>query len=423
MKALVINHYAGNKGDRAVLYFVLRELARNGSTSITVSAHQRLFWPNAITVEGEKVRFVSWGQLREIENESQFLKSFAVRATNKLRREYFFPILKYLVTNNVPRFSKIMATSEFWNALNEADVVIGTGGHHIQTRFTSESISSLTYDMALALLARKPLFLWSQTIGPLNFRQQRNQRFIRKIVDSSQEVYVRDKSSIFELRKIGAQMSHVWETFDSVIGLNDEISLYLPVKERDVILGISVYSAESRTSEVHEKYISSLAKFVDFAASSGYKIRFFPMEMEGAVVDDRACIQDVLKVTNSRKSCEVVEQDLDTVSHLKEVAKCQLFLGHKTHSQVFALTSGVPLIALAYHDKTIDFMQQYGLRANCIRDSELSGERLIEAFKKICSKLEETAFRQYELSRKYGDQVRRSFANMLMRFKADTQLL
>jgi len=85
------------------------------------------------------------------------------------------------------------STSDFAKALKQADLVIGTGGHHIQTRFTSEALSSLTYDMALVLLYNKPLILWSQSIGPLNFTDKNNEEFIRTIIDTAQTIYLREK--------------------------------------------------------------------------------------------------------------------------------------------------------------------------------------------------------------------------------------
>lgn len=38
MNVLVINQCSTNKGDRAVLYFVIRELFRNGANEVHVSA-------------------------------------------------------------------------------------------------------------------------------------------------------------------------------------------------------------------------------------------------------------------------------------------------------------------------------------------------------------------------------------------------
>ena len=413
MKVFVINHYAANKGDRAILYFICRELIRNNIKSITVSAHNDSFWSKGLSINDRKIRFVPWGQEKQFTSACNKLNSIAIRAANKFRRQYAFSILKGFLKHNILAVLPFVSTNEFKKALKDADLVIGTGGHHIQTRFTSESLSPLTYDMALTLLSKKPLVLWSQSIGPLDFSDMRNRAFVKNIIDSAQTIYLRDKSSISEIRKTEATCHNIIETFDSVIGLNDEIQSYTPIDKRDIILGISVYSAEKRSIETFKEYITSLAGIIDYAIDSGFKIRFFPMEMNGAAADDRPCIQAVLECVKRRDACKVIEEDLDTVTHLREVAKCRLFIGHKTHSQIFALTVGTPLIALAYHEKTLDFMAQYNLQDNCILDSELKTKRLVDGFETICQNLEIVGRKQYETSRRYGEHVRKTFSEML----------
>lgn len=414
MNALVINHYAANKGDRAILYFVIRELLRNEVSSITVSAHDRSFWPNGMTVSGQIVDFVPWGQFADSQSDDGQIKSLALRAANKFRRKYAFPLIKKLLRRGKRHsWTRCFSTAGFARALDKSDLVIGTGGHHIQTRFTAESLSALTYDMALAVLSGKPVVLWSQSIGPLDFSARENEFFVRDLVNSVRNVYIRDDNSLAELRKIGACLGHVRKTYDSVIGLNDEIPKCVPMRDRDAVVGVSVYSAEARTPDAFERYVASLAGCVDFVAKSGCRIRFFPMEMKGAVADDRPCIKEVLTRVQRKDACEVVEPDLDTVTHLKEVAKCRVFLGHKTHSQVFALTVGTPLIALAYHEKTADFMAQYGLRQNCVLDSELTTGRLAQVFRAINQDLERTASQQFTISHELGQQVRKAFSGIL----------
>ena len=414
MNVFVINHYAANRGDRAVLYFVVRELARNGVTSITVSTHDRSFWADGLSVNGAHVNFVPWGQSVGIPPESSAFRSAALRCGNKFRREWAFPILRTLVRKQRRlNWVRPFSTRGFANALAKADLVIGTGGHHIQTRFTPESLSALTYDMALALVCGKPLVLWSQTIGPLDFISPDNEAFTRGVINGARQVFVRDEKSMAELKKIGADLVRIRRTYDSVVGLNDEISCSVPVSDREKVVGVSVYSAESRTPSVSQNYFASMAALIDFIALTGYRVRFFPMEMTGAAADDRPCIQEVLSRVQRKDACEIVERDLDTVTHLKEVAKCRVFVGHKTHSQIFALTVGTPLLALAYHEKTKDFMGQYGLAGNCVSDSELSPSRLTTLFEMMVKDLDKISTQQFSRSRQYGTEVRRAFAQFL----------
>ena len=61
MKALVINQCSTNKGDRAVLFFVLRELSRNGIDQVTVSASNPEYWEEKADFPEAAVRIIPWG--------------------------------------------------------------------------------------------------------------------------------------------------------------------------------------------------------------------------------------------------------------------------------------------------------------------------------------------------------------------------
>ena len=72
-------------------------------------------------------------------------------------------------------------------------------------------------------------------------------------------------------------------------------------------------------------------------------------------------IRSILEDVRFPQRCTVLDSDLDLAEHFAEVARCRAFVGHKTHSVLIALTVGTPVLALAYHPKTADFMKQYDL--------------------------------------------------------------
>ena len=81
--------------------------------------------------------------------------------------------------------------------------------------------------------------------------------------------------------------------------------------------------------------------------------------------------------------CFMEVEDLATPDHLKKVAQCQYFIGHKTHSTIFALLSGTPLIGICYHPKTKAFMKQFGVERFAIDDSCLSFSMLKSLWEEI----------------------------------------
>jgi len=149
---------------------------------------------------------------------------------------------------------------------------------------------------------------------------------------------------------------------------------------------------------------------IDHAIEAGYKVRFFPMELQGT---DRHCIEAVINSVDKKGNCEIVEGFPGTLDHINAVAQCKIFVGHKTHSQIFSLVTATPLLAIAYHKKTEDFMAQFGLEKYCIADAQLSTEKLIQLFDKINNNLDSINRKEEEVGSKMCVQVRKDFARMI----------
>ncbi len=137
------------------------------------------------------------------------------------------------------------------------------------------------------------------------------------------------------------------------------------------------------------------------------------MELQGS---DRSCIEDIIKYVRNKDSCEIVENFPGTVEHINSISQCRMFVGHKTHSQIFSLTAGTPLLAIAYHKKTEDFMAQFGLEKYCIPDTELKADKLIEIFNQINKNLDQISEKQQENASEMYEKVRSDFSRMIQDF-------
>ena len=67
---------------------------------------------------------------------------------------------------------------------------------------------------------------------------------------------------------------------------------------------------------------------------------------------------------------DVLDADLGTGEHLLRVSNCRLFIGHKTHSIVFSLTVGTPVLGISFHPKTMDFMRLFDVADNCVAETD-----------------------------------------------------
>ncbi len=359
------------------------------------------------------MRYVPWGWNDE-RNRSPGLMA---RLRNRLMRE-FYPrsyavVRRSLVRGTKPALLAHLCNKEFWQALQSADIVVSTGGHHVTSILAPQAISPQTFEMGMALLAGKPLFLWSQSIGPFEFTDDDNRLFIRAILSQAAGIYIRDKRSFGEIDRLGISNAKTKKTFESVLGFGGHLGNLSKPSEREPVVGISVYSAQARTGQEQAAYVGALRAFVDHVTHTGHRVQFFPMQLQGEVADDRPCIDAVLQTVRDRHLCAVYKDAPTMLEHIGEVAKCKLFIGHKTHSVIIALVTGTPLLAIAYHPKTLDFMDQFGLTANCLDDQLLTGARLIDMFDCLQMRADTIGAQQLAQSKLIGEIVRNDFRRMI----------
>jgi polysaccharide pyruvyl transferase WcaK-like protein len=408
---LIINQFSSNKGDRAVLYSILRLLDSYKNFSITVSTSNPADWKDKYSKR--KIRFVPWGWDYHINSHNKVLKLkfFILRRFQR----YTYPLIRLALKTRLPAsLIKTFINSEFFDALVNSDLVISTGGHHITTLLAKNAISSQLFDLACCIIMNKKTILWSQTIGPLDFTNRRNEVFVRSLLMRIESAYLRDKSSSEFLLKMGVREDHFFSTCETVLSISDLNSSNKPFYERDNVTGISIYSTKNRTKEELHHYIKTISRFADHCVEKySCSVLFIPMELKNSGPDDRGLIAQIINNTNHKAECSIADEDLSTEDHFKLVQNCRYFIGHKTHSVIFALATATPLVALAYHPKTSEFMEQYDLKRFSIPDEELSPELLINTFDKLTKEAEVLSEQIFEKSKSISQKISRDFNQMI----------
>jgi polysaccharide pyruvyl transferase WcaK-like protein len=413
MKALVINQCSTNKGDRAVLFFVLRDLARNGIDRVTVSASNPEYWQDKQDFPETAVQIIPWGWDNSRKKDAGFFGKVIHRIQKVIiKRHINFPLVRNaMIAGKRPWYLRFLVNRQFVKALREADIVISTGGHHITTMFVPDAVTPQIFDMAAALLYEKPLLLWSQSIGSFQFKSPKSRLMVQKILSGAAQIFIRDEDSAEQIKEMQVPLKHVSKTRESVFGLCDIVKSRTKPSTRPPVMGISVY-VHTRANQLkeHENTPRYFASLIDHAIKAGYKVRFFPMELQGT---DRQFIEAVINNVNKKGNCEIVEGFPGTSDHINAVSQCRMFIGHKTHSQIFSLLAATPLLAIAYHKKSEDFMAQFGLEKYCITDAQISAEKLIELFDEINNNLDLINEKQEMTGSEMCKQVKEDFAKMI----------
>lgn len=411
MKILLINQYAGNKGDRAVLYATCRLLKTiDPSVEITVSTSDPDLWKGYDFYIENAISFVpnAW------EFESQISSRRCYWSFIEKVKKYTFTLLResYLAFSHF-YFAKYLINPAFYKAAKQSDLVISLGGHHFTTLLSRDLVSSINYDAMSVLSIKKKLICFSQSFGPFLFHNPRNLALTHKILSSCSMLYPREREAEEELLRFGIPREKILPTFETVLSLNGLIKDHTPPSQRAKQVGISIYCTQQRSVNEQNSYVQTIVSMCDHATAQGYTVCFFPMELKGSGPDDRIMIYRILEHVSDKEHCSCIENDLPTKEHLQQIARCQIFVGHKTHSTIFALATGTPLIAIAYHPKTFKFMEQFDMSRYALDDKTLSATTLIEKFEQIRTEIDLVGLSEYKKAKECTGQIVRSIKHCL----------
>lgn len=266
-----------------------------------------------------------------------------------------------------------------------------------------------------ALSMGKSLICFSQTFGPFKFHNQKNYLLIKKILTESRLLLPRDSVSIKELENMGVPTTSIRRTFESVITLNGIIRHYIKPSNRCRRIGIAIYATRTKNYfPINEdQYIDTLVNTCEYWISAGYEVRFFPMELKGSGPDDRILIKKITSRLPETSGCVVYDDDMPTEQHIQEVAKCTFFIGHKTHSTIFAMATGTPLVGIAYHVKTREFMRQFDVEEYCIDDKDLTGDTLIRVSQELESNIDFIGDKLFNKAAEFSEIIKRDMQLIL----------
>lgn len=410
MRILLIHQYAGNKGDRAVLFATCSIIKSiDPSIQICVSTSSPQLWKGYSYYQEQQIEFIpsAWNYT-DIDHNQLYWST-----VNKVRK-YTFTILRESYLSNISSLvNRFFIAPAFFEKARKADLVISIGGHHFTTILSKDLVSSINFDAMAVMSMKKKTICFSQSFGPFTFHNPQNRKLTKKILSSCQALYPREEQSRQSLIDFGISPSIIKETYETVISLNYLFPFHVTPSMREKKIGIAIYSTQKRSPEKHETYINTFSSFCNYAVEKGYKVMFFPMELKGTPPDDRVLIKEILNRVEQPDECTYIDNDMPTHEHLQEVAKCQIFIGHKTHSTIFALASGTPLIGIAYHPKTIEFMKQFSVEKYGINDDYLTPEILKRTFDGIEKEIDKIGEIIFNKSRSISKMIQNIFDNIL----------
>ncbi len=248
--------------------------------------------------------------------------------------------------------------------------------------------------VAAALVARwlgLPTHFFACTIGP--FHGRHNAWLARRALNHPHRIYVREQSSYAALARIAPRSRHAM-TGDAGFLLPscpaqqvEALSQRLLAHDHRPALGVSVrdygFPGHPDPSAQRRHYLDAVAKAIEHAVRHlGMTVYLVPQVLADEV-NDLSVAREVLALLGDTGHVHLIDQDLDPRELKGLYGRFDLFMGVRMHANIFALSSGVPTVAIAYEPKTEGIMQQLGLGEFAISIRRLDAPTLITLLERL----------------------------------------
>lgn len=389
MKILLTHAYGrDNKGDAAIISVLLQQLNNAfPSSNITISIYD------------DDTKYKNFDGFKVISN-SMFISIYRFR--NLLLKVFFtlyiefslllwsllYRLFGYSITFVLPKSTRNIAHEYL-----ESDLFVTAGGGYLRAKKGIEeniNILLLLNPIIIGILLRKPIILYSQSIGP--FATPFQGWIIRVVLNKTQLIFVREDHTMVTLKTIGVKANLVIRTIDAgfLFDSNKEFQLSDFIENTEILksktlIGITVRKWLNQESQ--EKFEKAISFFIDKITSfESVDIIFIPQVTSTIHNDDDRNVANriVSLVTNKQHVINCTE----AYDHykLKRLYSCLDFLvGTRFHSVIFSLTSYVPALAIEYEYKTGGIMKDLDLSEWVIPIEQVTVDNLYEKFQQLLS--------------------------------------
>ena len=257
----------------------------------------------------------------------------------------------------------------------KSDVVLVGGGGLFQDYWGLDTKTLLTPrhgeiafyagPVVLAALARKPALLYGLGFGPLASSEAR--RYARAVADAAVHLSVRDEASRDLLVATGVPEARITVTADPAFAL--EVSGGAPapadlcraagVEPLGPILGVALrpWSIGVEQAGWESEVAAALAQFLE---QTGGTLLFVPFEKSPWTEKDDFEQAARLAAALPGREHVAIAGALSPRETAAVLSGCDLVLGMRLHSLVFAAAGGVPAVGLAYDPKVTALLSRLG---------------------------------------------------------------
>jgi polysaccharide pyruvyl transferase CsaB len=285
------------------------------------------------------------------------------------------------------------STTEVLEAIESADVVLLGGGGLFHDQFgvdpdqvlssNAGGLAHLGGIVAYAALCHKRIAVVGAGVGPLFTEIGRE--ITANIMKVAGFISVRDHGSVRELLALGMDSSRI------AVAADYAFSSVMPARTISETgnIRIGVCARDWNRGVDSEYWIRELARALDtMTDDANAEISLIPFQIDGSSRSDDRSVAVKIRDLSRRKTMIAIAEPTTFRQIQQLVAGCDVLIGMRLHSLVFAMNAGVPLVAIRYDPKISSLMSEAQLQDWEIPLEELTSERLCRLVRRALDEAE-----------------------------------
>lgn len=287
-----------------------------------------------------------------------------------------------------------MKLGEVRQAIKDSDGLISGGGSLLQDATSPKTIPYYLGVLKIAQWLGKPTFIYAQGVGPVN--RKLFYPMIRSIFRKCTYISVRDIQSGELLQSMGISGEAIHVVPDPVMGLplpegggvhmdsnpgsaleengvasvssieetresSEEPLAKLTNRETEGEGSLPVIGISVRYWHPERKELKAVAEGLKaLAAQRPVHLRFLPFYQPDDLEASQFIASDIGDISKNGSIISFYRDEEQPQDMLREVSRCDMILGMRLHSLIYAANQSVPLLGISYDPKINHFLKRLG---------------------------------------------------------------
>lgn len=295
----------------------------------------------------------------------------------KVRRiQIPFLIIIGLICSIVPgRIKKtLIKRNVILEEYNQSEVVVNiSAGDSFSDIYGYKSFLSYFALNLIAILFKKPLIFFPQTIGPFN--KTIGKILARFILKKAQLIFTRESYSTAIVKELCGEETSVIEKVDMAFLMEPELKDVIKETNQPVRIGLNIsgflsFSPYGAGIVNNHDYLQLMIDVVGlFIEKYGAEITLIPHDFALDDNDVRACENILNSLSETQKKKVKMISGKKNGPQIKGIiAGFDFFVGARLHACIAALSMAVPTVTIAYSHKFLGILETLGLGREMVCD-------------------------------------------------------